>query len=148
LPSHSALETANFIAHTSIGSIFSSLLRRKPAHALSLKKNCGGTGLVCKTSDNEDSTTALGHSEKLSVQRPIGPPVPEFFQRPEEGAKVSSSITRQHSGDVLPDNPSRSETLNDANKCKHDVPSRVVDPFSQSGEAEGLAGSSASDKVN
>jgi len=41
-----------------------------------------------KASDNERTTTALGHSEILSVQRSVGEPIPEFSQRPEEGTKV------------------------------------------------------------
>jgi hypothetical protein len=66
--------------------------RRIPAHAFGLKKNRGGNVPTSKTCDNEDSTTALGNSEVLSVQDPVGPPIPELFQRPEEGTKVPSSV--------------------------------------------------------
>jgi hypothetical protein len=43
-------------------------------------------------SDNEDATPSLGHSEVLSVQDSVGPPIPEFRQAPEEGSKVPSSV--------------------------------------------------------
>jgi hypothetical protein len=62
-----------------------------PRHAVALKKYRCGTSLISKTSDNEHATPALGYSEVLSVQDPVGPPVPEFAQPSEEGAKRPSS---------------------------------------------------------
>jgi hypothetical protein len=66
--------------------------RRIPLHAFALKKNLGGTLPLSKMSDNEHTTAALGHSEPLSVQDSVGPPIPQLPQRPEEGAKVPSSV--------------------------------------------------------
>jgi hypothetical protein len=43
-------------------------------------------------SDNEDSTTLLGHSEVLSVQNSVGDPIPEFAQRPEDGTHCAAVI--------------------------------------------------------
>ena len=63
-----------------------------PAKALLLKKNCGGTTPVSSISDHEDSTACLGHSEELSVQDSVGEAIPEFFHRPEDGAKVFTSV--------------------------------------------------------
>ncbi len=70
-----------------------------PSQAFFESENLGGSGPVCKTSDNEDTSPALRdgsgpspHSHVLSVQHSVGPPIPEFAQRPEEGAKVPSSV--------------------------------------------------------
>jgi hypothetical protein len=58
---------------------------------VALKKNRRGTSPVSKISDNEDATAALGNSKVLSVTDCVGPPIPEFSQRPEEGTKIPSS---------------------------------------------------------
>ena len=75
-----------------------------PSQAFFESENLGGTGPVSSTSlkeatNNEDSAPALRdgfgpspHSHVLSVQDSVGPPIPEFAQRPEEGAKVPSSV--------------------------------------------------------
>jgi len=42
-------------------------------------------------SDNEDATASLRDSEVLSVEHSVGEPIPEFSQRPEEGAKIPSA---------------------------------------------------------
>ena len=75
-----------------------SALRRIPLHAFALKENLGGTLPVSKTSDNEHTSPALRDgawvplcSHPLSVQDPVGPPIPQFPQRPEEGTKIPSS---------------------------------------------------------
>lgn len=66
--------------------------RRIPAQAFRLKKNRCGTSPVCSVCDNEDATTTLGNSEVLRVQHAVGEPVPEFCQRPDEGAKIPPSV--------------------------------------------------------
>jgi hypothetical protein len=43
-------------------------------------------------SDKEDATAALGHSEELSVQNPVGEPIAEFSQRPDDGTQIPSSV--------------------------------------------------------
>jgi hypothetical protein len=91
--------------------------RRIPAHAFGLKKNrCGTAEVSTSTSDNEDTLPSLGdgtrvavHSGVLSVQDPVGPPIPEVFQPPEEGSKRPSSVLRQDTGDVFPDDPLRAK---------------------------------------
>jgi hypothetical protein len=62
--------------------------RRIPAQAVALKKYRGGSAPVSKTSDNEDATAPLWNSEVLSVKNSVGEPIPEFCQRPEDGAKI------------------------------------------------------------
>lgn len=66
--------------------------RRIPAAALGLKKYLGGTGRVSKTSDNEHTAAALGHSEVLSVKHPPDHAVPEFDQATDDDSEVTSSV--------------------------------------------------------
>jgi hypothetical protein len=70
-----------------------------PLQAFAESENLGGSGPVSKTSDNEDTSPALRdgsgpspHSHVLSVKASVAPPIPEFAQRPEEGAKIPSSV--------------------------------------------------------
>jgi len=67
--------------------------RRIPLQAVALKKNRCGTLPVSKTSDNEHTTAALGHSKVLSVKNSVGEPIPEFPQPSKEGGKIVSSVT-------------------------------------------------------
>jgi hypothetical protein len=63
-----------------------------PLQAVALKQNRCGTAEVSKISDNEDATAALWNSKVLSVQDPVGPPIPELLQRPENGTKIPSAV--------------------------------------------------------
>jgi hypothetical protein len=63
-----------------------------PLQAVALKKYRCGTAPVSKTSDNEHTAASLGHSEVLSVENPVGEPIPELAQHPEEGTKVCASV--------------------------------------------------------
>jgi hypothetical protein len=63
-----------------------------PLQAVALKKNRRCTAPVSSTSDNEHTAASLGHSEVLSVENPVGEPIPELAQHPEEGAKIPSSV--------------------------------------------------------
>jgi hypothetical protein len=126
-----------------------------PSQAFFESENLGGSGPVSKTSDNEDTSPALRdgsgpspHSHVLSVQHSVGEPIPEFPQRPEEGAKVPSSVRGQNTGDIFPDNPPRSEPSSDCQVGEHEVAARVFESLAESCDAEGLAGGSAHEKVN
>jgi len=66
--------------------------RSIPAQAFALKKYRRGTAPVSKMSDNEDATASLGHSEELSVQHSPGATIPEFRQRPDDGAKIPPAV--------------------------------------------------------
>ena len=125
-----------------------SALRRMPAQAFGLKKNRGGNVPTSKTCDNEDATTALGYSEVLSVQDPVGPPIPELFQRPEEGTKVPSSSRRQDARDIFPDDPAGTEFVSESKKDEGEVAAGVGESFAQAGDGEGLARSSSDQKVD
>jgi hypothetical protein len=98
-------------------------------------------------SDNEHTAASLGHSEILSVKNPVGAPIPELPQPSEEGAK-SPCFVRQHSGDVLPNNPAGPELRNKSKKDESEVATRIIQSLSESGNAEGLAGSSSNKKVD
>jgi hypothetical protein len=77
-----------------------------------LKKYLGWTESSA-TSDNEDTTASLCHSEVLSVKNPVRPPIPEFGQAPDDGNEVSPSVTVENSGDVFEENPTGSDRSND-----------------------------------
>jgi hypothetical protein len=99
-------------------------------------------------SDKKDSTTSLGYSKVLSVKDSVGPPIPDVRQRPKQGSKIPSVVTRQDSGDVFPDNPLWTKELNHADIDEHEVSSWVFKSTLESCDAETLAGSSTNDKVN
>jgi hypothetical protein len=138
------------------GSVFPRLSARlnMPLQAFADSENLGGSGPVSKTSDNEHTSPALRdgsgpstHSHVLSVQHSVGPPIPEFAQRPEEGAKVPSSATRQDTGNIFPDNPSRLEPSSNRKVCEHEVAARICEPLPEAGDAEGLAWCSSDQNV-
>lgn len=99
-------------------------------------------------SDNEHATAALWNSEILSVQDSVGPPIPEFAQRPEEGAKVPSSTRRQDSGDIFPDQPTGACRVSKSKKFECQVATRVSQSLSESGDGEGLTWCSSDKNVN
>lgn len=99
-------------------------------------------------SDNEDATASLGNAEVDSVQDSVCPPIPELAQRPEEGAKVPSSVARQDSGDVLPHQPLGACRVSKSKKFEGQVATRVGQSPSESGDGEGLAGGSSHEKVD
>ena len=63
-----------------------------PRQAVALKKYRRGTSPVSKTSDNEHTAAALGHSKELSVKNSVGEPIPELPQHPEEGSKIPPAV--------------------------------------------------------
>jgi hypothetical protein len=119
-----------------------------PRQAVALKKYRCGTSPVSKISDSEDATPALGYSEVLSVQDSVGPPIPEFFQAPEEGSKVPSSARRQDSGHILPHHPAGACAASKSKKLKGQVATVVIQSTSESGDGEGLTGGSAHENID
>jgi hypothetical protein len=106
------------------------------AQARALKKNRCGTSPVSKISDNEDATASLGHSEILSVKHSVGEPIPAFDHAPEEGTKVPSSVARQDSGHVLPNDPAGAKAISQSQKRKGQVAALVSHSCSRSRDAE------------
>jgi len=90
----------------------------------------------------------LGDSEVLSVQDSVGPPIPELAQRPEEGAKVPSSIRRQDAGDVFPDNPTRRTAVGKSQKFESQIAALVRESAAESGDTERLAWRSSDEEIN
>ncbi len=73
--------------------------RSIPEHALWLRKYRCGTSPVSEISDNDDTPSSLGygatkpvHSDILRVQDPVGPPVPQLPQAPDDGSERPSSV--------------------------------------------------------
>jgi hypothetical protein len=122
--------------------------RRMPAQAFALKKYRCGSLPRSKMSDNEDATASLGHSEELSVQNSVSEPIPEFRQRPENGSKRPSSVNRQDTGHVFPDDPARPKAVSKPAKFDGQVATRITQSASSAGDGKGLARGSSNKKVN
>ena len=137
--------TASSAAFSIGGSAFPRLSARlkMPLQAFAESENLGGSGPVSNTSlneatDDEHAASALRngsgpspHSHVLSVQHPVCEPIPELAQRPEEGAKVPSSVGGQNTGDIFPDNPPRLEPSSDCQVGEHEAPSRICESLPQ-----------------
>ena len=90
--------------------------RKIPLAARGVKKNRGGTRLS-KTSDKEHSAASLGHSEVAAVEHAPRYPIPAFdHENAEDFRKVSSSVGRKKSGNILEHKPSGSKLLQDSRK--------------------------------
>ena len=106
-------------------------------------------------SDNEDTLASLGHGTRvavhanvLSVKDPVGPPIPEVFQPPEEGAERPSSVLRQDTGHVLPHDPARRTCADQSEKLQREASSSVGQPLSESGDGERLAWGAPDEEVD
>ena len=92
-------------------------------------------------SDNEDTPSSLWDgvwkslcSDILSVKNPVGEPIPEFCQRPEEGSKIPSSVARQDAGDVLPNQPLGLILCSNGKIGEHEVSAWVTKSFAKSSD--------------
>jgi hypothetical protein len=121
--------------------------RRIPAHAFGLKKNLGATD-SSKMSDNEHPTASLGDPEVATVQHPVGPPIPEVAQRPEDGSQVPSSVRRQEASDVLDDAPAGTELSQDAVELPPEPGPFSTQALAMSCDGDVLAGEPSVNKVN
>jgi hypothetical protein len=132
------------------GNVFPRFAARRsiPAQAFALKKYRCGTPPVSKMSNNEDATASLGHSEELSVQHSPGATIPEFRQRPDDGAEVPPAVRGQNTGDVFPDDPARPQSASKPAKLDGQVATRILQAATSSGEGEGLAWSSSGQNVD
>jgi hypothetical protein len=82
--------------------------------------------------DNEHTAAALWNSKELSVKHSVGEPIPALPQRPKEGAKIPSSVARQHAGDVLPNQPLGAILCSDGKIGEHEISARVIKSFAKS----------------
>src|SRR6185437_14467076 len=122
--------------------------RRMPRQAVELSQYRCGNSPVSSMSDNEDTAAALGYSEKLSVQNPVGDPIPALDQHPEEGSKRPSSVNGQDTGDVLPHQPSGPDSISKSSKLDGEVAARIIQSRSFTGDGERLARCSSGQKVD
>jgi hypothetical protein len=123
-------------------------LRRIPAQARGVKKYCCGTTPVSKISDKEDATPSLGHSVIFRVQDPVGPPVPEFCQRPEDGAKRPSSGLTEDPGYIFPEDPLRPKSVSKSHELQAEVATVTIQSFSETGDAEVLARGASDQEID
>jgi hypothetical protein len=83
--------------------------------------------------EDEHASSTLGHSEVLSVENPVGPPIPELPQSTQERPKVAAGMTGEKSRHVLEENGGRSPAL-------HKLEEGVGQSGAGTGEAAPLAG--------
>ena len=118
-----------------------------PAAARADSENRGGAVGVRMSSttegENEHPSSALGHSEVLSVKNPVGPPVPEFPQATEERPKVAAGIAGEESRNVLEEDGGRSVSLHKVEDRERESRSGAGETAPSSGDAEVLAGETA-----
>src|SRR2546423_6366283 len=99
-------------------------------------------------SDNEHTLTSLGHSEVLSVQNPVGEPIPELCQPSEEGSKRPSFVNGQDTGHIFPNDPTGSISRSGIQKSEGKIATRSSHARSLSSDGEVLAGCSAHKNVD
>jgi len=124
-----------------------------PAAARADRKNrCGALG--CNTSasvvgiaaqaDDEDPSSALGHSEVLSVENPVRHAIPEFDHATEERRHVSPSMTGEESRYVLEEDGGRSVSFHKVEEGMSEIGTAAVDHSpALAGDGEVLAGEAA-----
>jgi len=74
----------------------------------------------------------LGDSEKLSIENAVGEPIPAFDQRPEDGAKVPSSVRAEYPWDIFPNDPAGREVESNLAESEGQVTTVIVQSSSES----------------
>ena len=95
-----------------------------------------------------DSPSKPVDSDKLSVQHSVGETIPAFCQPSEDGGESSPAVQAEHTGDVLPYDPFGAKAASKETKFERQVTTLVIHTFSESGDAERLAGSSADENID
>jgi hypothetical protein len=96
---------------------------------------------IASQTDDEDPSSALGHSEVASVENPKRPPIPEFCQATCEDRHVSPSMTGEESRYVLEEDGGRSVSLHKVEEGVGEVGAGAFDHASSlPGDAEILTG--------
>lgn len=91
-------------------------------------------------SNKEESTTVLGDSVVDSVNDPAGDAITAVNQRPEDGSIIPSSVTRQETGDVFKNEPSRLQLFKKSQKVPEETRSLSSETFSLPGQGPVLTG--------
>ena len=118
-----------------------------PRAAFGLKKNRGGTR-ASTMADNEHATAALGDSEMLAVQYPVGPPVPADFQSFEERPEVAPTARAKKPWNILKQQPSGLQDVGHPQELPEESGSLSSEPGTLPGDGEVLAGEAAAEKIN
>lgn len=133
--------------------------RRIPRAALGLKKNLRGT-LRSRMADKEDTTPSLCHSGPSSVQHSVGDAIPQFPQRPDDGAHdpavggdaptgaLGLAHGRQEAKDVLADDPCGAELGHDPVHLPPQPATCSTHALATPGEGEVLTGEPSGHNVN
>jgi hypothetical protein len=79
------------------------------------------------------------------LDHPFGPFVHVVCRRTRIGSVVG--ITGQHAGDVLPDHPAGPIAVSDGKIREGEVATRISQSLAESGDREGLAGSSSDENI-
>jgi hypothetical protein len=120
-----------------------------PWQANRLKKYRGRCDpLVSKMSHNKEATPPLGDSEMLRVQDPPGEAIPALAKRPEDDFKSQSSVSRQDTGDIFPEEPPGTDAASQSRELQGEVSPGVVETATVSSDAEALARGPSDQKVN
>ena len=143
--------TARSACASAAGSTFPrrSARRMIPWQANRLKKYRGRCDpLVSKMSHNKEATPPLGDSEMLRVQDPPGEAIPALAKRPEDDFKSQSSVSRQDTGDIFPEEPPGTDAASQSRELQGEVSPGVVETATVAGDTEALARGSSDQKVN
>jgi hypothetical protein len=111
----------------------------------------GGSRIIVRLgSDDEHAPAALRHSEETAVENPPAHAVPELGQRSKHDSEVPTAVRGEEPGYVLDENPSGSNSSNDAGELEEQVgPSALVhEPSPLSSDAEVLAGEAAAEEIH
>ncbi len=83
-----------------------------------------------------------------SVENSVCVPIPELHQRPKEGSKRPSSVSRQAAGDVFPDDPSRPKTIGQTAELEGEETTVVIQAASESGDGKRLTWRSTDENID
>jgi len=122
--------------------------RRKIPFAARCESAYRSLTVVSKTSDNKNSTAALGNSKESSVNHPPGNAIPDFGQRCENDSKVSSVGRGEEPNDVFKHDPSWLKLICDSGELKEQAGAVTGESGSLPGDAEILARESSAEQVN
>jgi hypothetical protein len=99
---------------------------------------------IASQTENEDPSSALGHSEELSVESPVRHAIPEFDHATDERRHVSPAMTGEESRYVFEGDRGRSVSLHKVEEGEGEpAPGSAPHPGSLTGDREVLAGEAA-----
>jgi hypothetical protein len=106
-----------------------------------------GSGVASKMSNHEDTLASLGRAEVSSVHHPVGPPIPEVFQAPDDGGHVPpgpvdsvlpSTWAGEEADRILDDHPSGLGFVNESEVLSDEALELEVVAAAASGESAAM----------